>query len=67
MLAPDELDCDPRRLIDLDKGRNEGMVTYPRLPMVKLKVMPFTVIQYEGRYQERRCVHILDSEESGGK
>jgi hypothetical protein len=50
----------------LGKGRNEGMVTYPRLPMLKRKVMPFTVIQYEGRYQERRRVHILDGEDSGG-
>ena len=49
------------------KGRIEGMVTYPRLLMVKLEVMPFTVVQLEGKYQERRCVHILDSEESGGK
>jgi hypothetical protein len=46
------------------KGRDEGMVTYPRLLMVKLKVMLFTVIQYEGRYQEQRRVHLFDGEKS---
>jgi len=34
------------------KGRNEGMVTWPRLRMVKLKVTLSIVVQYEGRYPD---------------